>query len=137
MAVKLRLRRMGRKKAPVYKLVAADSRAKRDGRFIEAIGQFNPLGDKPSFTYKEDRVQYWLDNGAQPTDTVRNLLSKEGILMKRLLVKRVGEEAAAAKMADWKAKAEGKKAAKAAPVKKAAPKKAETTEEPAAPAENA
>lgn len=128
---------MGRKKAPVYKLVAADSRAKRDGRFIEAIGLFNPLGDKPLFTYKEDRVQYWLDNGAEPTDTVRNLLSKEGILMKRLLVKRVGEEAAAAKMADWKAKAEGKKAAKAAPAKKAAPKKAEPAEEPAAPAENA
>lgn len=126
MAVKLRLKRMGRKKSPVYKLIAADSRAKRDGRFIESVGMYSPLAGTDNFTYNEERVMYWMSVGAQPTDTVRNLLSKSGLLMKHLLVKRVGEEAAAEKMTKWhEAKA-------AAPVvKKKVAKKAEKTGEEA------
>ena len=76
MAVKLRLKRMGAKKAPFYRIVAADSRFPRDGRSIETIGYYNP-------TTNADLAMKWLRNGAQPSDTVRNLLSGEG-LMKRL-----------------------------------------------------
>ena len=76
MAVKLRLKRMGSKKKPFYRIVAADSRSPRDGRFIEVVGTYNPIME-PAEANK------WLDNGAQPTDTVRDLLKKQGILAKR------------------------------------------------------
>ena len=72
---------MGKKKQPVYKLVAADSRSPRDGKFIEAIGLYNPLTHPSTLEINEDRALYWLNNGAQPTDTVRNLLSQKGIEM--------------------------------------------------------
>ncbi len=85
MAVKLRLRRLGKKKQPVYKVVAADSRSPRDGKFIEAIGLYNPLTHPAALEIKEDRALYWLNNGAQPTDTVRNLLSQKGILLEKHL----------------------------------------------------
>jgi small subunit ribosomal protein S16 len=85
LAVKLRLRRLGKKKQPVYKIVAADSRSPRDGKFIEAIGLYNPLTHPSTLEIKEDRALYWLDNGAQPTDTVRNLLSQKGILLEKHL----------------------------------------------------
>lgn len=85
MAVKLRLRRLGKKKQPVYKIVAADSRSPRDGKFIEAIGLYNPLTHPAALEIKEDRALYWLTNGAQPTDTVRNLLSQKGILLEKHL----------------------------------------------------
>jgi len=75
LAVKLRLRKMGKKKQPVYKVVAADSRSPRDGKFIEAIGLYNPKTDPATINIKEDRALYWLIVGAQPTDTVKNLLS--------------------------------------------------------------
>ena len=82
MAVKLRLKRMGAKKAPFYRIVAADSRSPRDGRFIETIGTYNPL-TKPSETkIDEELAMKWLRNGATPTDTVRNLFSKAGIMKK-------------------------------------------------------
>ncbi|MGE5400860.1 MAG: 30S ribosomal protein S16 [Ignavibacteriales bacterium] len=87
MAVKLRLRRMGKKKQPIYKIVAADSRAPRDGKFLEAIGLYNPLTNPATIDIKEERALYWLGVGAQPTDTVKNLLSKSGILLKRELTK--------------------------------------------------
>ena len=77
MAVKLRLRRMGKKKQPIYKVVAADERSPRDGRFIEAIGLYNPITDPATIDIQEDRALYWLGVGAQPTDTVKNLLSKK------------------------------------------------------------
>lgn len=80
MAVKLRLRRMGSKKNPFYRIVAADSRAPRDGRFIEIIGNYNPL--TTAVEIDEDLAMKWLHVGAQPSDTVRTLLSEEG-LMKR------------------------------------------------------
>lgn len=86
--VKLRLRRVGRKKLALYKIVAADSRAPRDGRFIESVGTYNPNLNPAQVEVKEDRIFYWLKSGAQPTFTVRNLLSRKGILMKLNLIKR-------------------------------------------------
>ncbi|MCL5031541.1 MAG: 30S ribosomal protein S16 [Bacteroidetes bacterium] len=85
MAVKLRLRRIGKKKQPIYKVVAADSRSPRDGKFLEAIGLYNPLTDPSTIEIKEDRAMYWLNVGAQPTDTVKSLLSQKGIILKREL----------------------------------------------------
>ena len=82
MAVKIRLKRMGSKKSPFYRVVVADSRSPRDGRFIETVGTYNPLVAENQVTLKEDRVLAWLENGAQPSDTVRNILSKEGVLKK-------------------------------------------------------
>ncbi|MEO6695526.1 MAG: 30S ribosomal protein S16 [Ignavibacteria bacterium] len=86
--VKLRLRRMGKTHYPVYKIVAADSRFPRDGRFIEAVGTYNPNIDPMQVTLKESRVMYWLNVGAQPTDTVRNLLKSEGLMLKFHLEKK-------------------------------------------------
>ena len=74
--VKIRLRRMGAKKAPYYRIVVADSRSPRDGRFIEEVGVYDPMADSNKLTVKMDRVEYWIANGAQPTDTVRGLLKK-------------------------------------------------------------
>lgn len=82
MAVKLRLKRMGAKQKPFYRIVAADSRSPRDGRFIETVGTYNPIKQPAEVTVKEDRIMYWLGNGAIPTDTVRSLLSKQGIMKK-------------------------------------------------------
>ena len=82
MAVKLRLLRIGAKKAPFYRIVAADSRAPRDGRFIELLGTYDPRTNPAKVTIKEEEVLKWLNNGAQPSDTVKNLLSKEGIIKK-------------------------------------------------------
>ena len=78
MPIKIRLRRMGRKKQPHYRIVVADSEAPRDGRFLETVGTYNPLHDPAEIAVKQERVQYWLDQGATPTDTVRSLLKKEG-----------------------------------------------------------
>jgi len=83
MAVKIRLRRAGRKKAPTYRIVVADSRSPRDGKFIEIIGQYAPRTGDQALNLKSERVNYWLDNGAQPTDTVRSLLRKAGVLKQR------------------------------------------------------
>ncbi len=80
MAVKIRLRRMGAKKAPFYRIVVADSRYPRDGRFIEEIGYYNPLTDPAEVKVDAEKVQKWIGNGAQPTDTVKSLLKKNGIL---------------------------------------------------------
>lgn len=82
MAVKLRLKRMGAKRAPYYRIVAADSRSPRDGRFIETVGTYNPVAKGEQVTLKEEEVLKWLSNGAQPTDTVRDILSKAGIMKK-------------------------------------------------------
>lgn len=82
MAVKIRLTRMGSKKKPFYRINVADSRAPRDGRFIETVGTYNPLVTGNQVTLKEDRILEWLGNGAQPSDTVRNILSKAGIMQK-------------------------------------------------------
>lgn len=80
MAVKIRLRRMGAKKAPFYRVVVADSRSPRDGRFIEEIGYYNPTKDPAEVKIDADKAKAWIGNGAQPTDTVKALLKKEGVL---------------------------------------------------------
>ena len=74
--VKIRLRRVGAKKAPFYRIVVADSRVSRDGRFIEEIGTYDPALESDKLTVDMERVKYWIANGAQPTDTVRGLLKK-------------------------------------------------------------
>ena len=80
MAVKIRLRRMGAKKAPFYRIVVADSRYPRDGRFIEEIGTYDPMKNPSAVTIDSDKAKAWISNGAQPTDTVKVLFKKEGIL---------------------------------------------------------
>ena len=128
MAVKLRLRRMGKKKQPIYKVVAADSRSPRDGKFLEAIGIYNPLTNPHTLELKEDRVNYWLDNGAQPTDTVKSLFRQKGItLRKELARKGMSEDKINAELESWKKlkeagslkKAEKKKSKKISEAKQA------------------
>jgi small subunit ribosomal protein S16 len=80
--VKIRLRRMGRRNRPFYRVVATDSRSPRDGKFIEVIGHYNPLTDPATVTIDEEKALKWLRCGAQPTDTVRSLLRKLGIMDK-------------------------------------------------------
>lgn len=80
MAVKIRLRRMGAKKAPFYRVVVADSRFPRDGRFIEEIGTYNTMVDPAEIHIDAEKAKKWIANGAQPTDTVKDILKKEGIL---------------------------------------------------------
>ncbi len=82
MAVKIRLTRIGRHKDPIYRIVVADSRFARDGRYIEQVGYFNPnaTGKAPSLTIEREKVLKWLNNGAIPSDTVRSILSHEGII---------------------------------------------------------
>ena len=82
MAVKIRLKRMGRKKAPFYRIVVADSRSPRDGRDIDQIGTYNPLTTPAEIKIDEEDALNWLSKGAQPTDTVKNLFSKAGIMEK-------------------------------------------------------
>lgn len=80
MAVKIRLRRMGAKKQPFYRIVVADSRYPRDGRFIEEIGYYNPLTEPADVKVDAEKVEKWLKNGAQPTDTVKALFKKNNII---------------------------------------------------------
>ena len=78
--VKIRLKRMGMKKKPFYRVVVADERASRDGRFIDEIGYYNPVSEPVELKIDEERAKYWIGTGAQPTDTVRGLLKKGGVL---------------------------------------------------------
>ena len=80
MAVKLRLKRMGAKQKPFYRIVAADSRSPRDGRFIEIVGTYNPVSNPAEVKIDKEVALKWLNNGAEPTDTVKAILKKEGIL---------------------------------------------------------
>jgi small subunit ribosomal protein S16 len=80
MAVKIRLRRMGAKKAPFYRVIVADERSPRDGRFIEEIGYYNPLTSPAEIKIDSEKAQRWIANGAQPTETVRTLLKKSEII---------------------------------------------------------
>ncbi|WP_078413334.1 30S ribosomal protein S16 [Priestia abyssalis] len=82
MAVKIRLKRMGAKKSPFYRIVVADSRSPRDGRFIETVGTYNPVAQPAEVKIDEELALKWLQNGAKPSDTVRNLFSKNGIMEK-------------------------------------------------------
>ena len=96
MAVKIRLRRVGRKKAPVYRIVIADSKSPRDGKFIEIIGQYAPRQTENSLKVLADRANYWLDVGAQPTDTVRSLLRRAGVMKARHEARGAAKRSAAA-----------------------------------------
>lgn len=80
MAVKIRLKRMGAKRAPFYRVVVADSRFPRDGRFIEQVGTYNPMTDPASCEFDAEKIQKWIGNGAQPTDTVKRLLKEKDII---------------------------------------------------------
>ena len=80
MAVKMRLRRMGAKKAPFYRVVVADERSPRDGKFIDEIGYYNPLTEPAEIKINAEKAEAWLKNGAQPTETVKSLLKKSGIV---------------------------------------------------------
>ena len=82
MAVKLRLKRMGSKQKPFYRIVAADARSPRDGRFIETVGTYDPIKGADKITIDEEKALSWLKNGAQPTDTVKNILSRAGVMAK-------------------------------------------------------
>lgn len=82
MAVKIRMRRMGAKRKPFYRIVIADSRAPRDGRFIEEVGYYNPVSTPKELKLEEDKILDWLEKGAQPSDTVRSFLSNAGIMKK-------------------------------------------------------
>jgi len=79
MAVKIRLARHGAKKRPFYRIVVADGESPRDGKFLEMVGTYNPLLDPAEIRVKTDRIKYWLDQGARPTDTVKSILKKEGV----------------------------------------------------------
>ena len=80
--VRIRLARHGAKKRPFYRIIAADRECRRDGRFIEIIGTYNPLTEPAEVSFKEERVKHWIDQGAIPTNTVKNLLKKEGFFAK-------------------------------------------------------
>lgn len=82
MSVKIRLKRMGSKKRPFYRVVVADSSSPRDGRFIAQVGTYNPLTEPASVKLEEEEILNWLNNGAQPSDTVKNIFSKAGIMKK-------------------------------------------------------
>ncbi|MBN2542484.1 30S ribosomal protein S16 [bacterium] len=86
MAVKIRLRRGGKKKQPSYRIIATDSRSPRDGRFLEVVGHYDPKLSPPQIDFDENRIRYWLERGATPTDTVKSLLIKKGY--KDLLVQK-------------------------------------------------
>jgi small subunit ribosomal protein S16 len=106
---------MGKKRQPIYKVVAADERSPRDGKFIEAIGLYNPITDPATIDIKDDRALYWLGVGAQPTTTVKGLLSKKGILYRRELLKSgLSEEEVTLKLEEWAKNKEAKNASKVA-----------------------
>lgn len=140
MAVRLRLRRLGKKKMPMYHVVAADSRAARDGKFIESVGRYEPLQHPVRITLNEARVMYWLKAGARPTDTVRSLFQRTGLWLKWSLTQRGKDAAAIAEaMEKWQmmqaekqAREDARKARRATSRKKTA-----KGSEPAAPAEAA
>ena len=113
MAVKLRLKRMGSKQKPFYRIVAADARSPRDGRFIETIGTYDPIKGSDKVTIDEAKALQWLANGAQPTDTVKNILSKTGVMTKFATTK-------------VKSEPKAKKTVKKETVKAAEPKKTTT-----------
>jgi small subunit ribosomal protein S16 len=134
--VKLRLRRIGKKKKPIYKIVAADSRTSRSGRFIESVGQYNPLLNPIGIEINETLLFKWLKRGAEPTDTVRSLLKRKGLWFKwRLVKKGVDEPTMIAELEKWQSLQAEKlirETAKKARRKEALKKKRKATETPAA-----
>jgi len=105
--VRIRLRRTGRKKAPFYRIVVADSKSPRDGSFIEIIGQYAPRQGNTAIALDAARVNYWLDNGASPSDTVRSLLRRAGVLTARHQTRLAGKLKASAIPVSTDASSEG------------------------------
>lgn len=102
--IKIRLQRKGRIRRPIYHIVVADSRSPRDGRIIEQVGRYDGVTEKKETILNEDRIMYWLDTGAQPTDSVRKILRQEGVLYKRhLMMWGKSEEEIEAALTEWKA----------------------------------
>lgn len=102
MAVRIRLRRMGKKKMPLYHIVAADSRSARTGKFLEVVGRYEPMQNPALITTKEQRLFYWLKHGALPTDTVKSLLRRNGSWIKWSLTRKGADEGTIAKeMEKW------------------------------------
>lgn len=145
--VRLRLRREGKKKHPIYKVVAADMRSPRNGRFIEAVGHYDPHAIPAKILVKEDRVEYWLKKGAQPSDTVRSLLRRTGFWLRWTLIRQGKDETVVKAVTErWqmqqvdRPKRESDRRARRAERKKKKPKNAEkkeaaaTPEQPAPPA---
>ena len=119
MAVKIRLKRMGRKKRPFYRLVAIDSRKRRDGLEIERLGWYNPVQDDLSCNMKEDRILYWLGEGAQPSDTVSGLFKRTGLSYKWDLLKRgIKEDKIEELLSEWAERQKAKEELKAEKKKK-------------------
>jgi small subunit ribosomal protein S16 len=123
---------MGKKKQPIYKVVAADARSPRDGKFLEAVGIYNPLTNPHTIDLKEDRINYWLDNGAQPTDTVKSLFNQTGINLKRDIAKRkLPAEKAEALLKNWQDSKDASAQKKSVKKKKKADTQEVKTEQPA------
>ena len=123
---------MGRKQRPVYDIVASDSRTPRDGRFIEKLGQYNPMVVANQVTLQRDRVLYWLQTGAQPTDTVRSLLSREGMLLElHLNRKGKNQEEIAQQVENHLARKQNREASDLAAIQAAAEKRRREEEEAA------
>ena len=113
MATRIRLARRGRRNRPFYHIVVADSKAPRDGRFVEKLGYYNPLASPSSVKIDFDRALYWVQTGAQPSNTVRNILSREGVLLRKHLLKGVqkgaiSQEEADRRFQEWKDEKEQK-----------------------------
>ncbi len=123
MAVKLRLKRMGSKQKPFYRIVAADSRFPRDGRFIETVGTYNPIKGEDVVEINEEKILNWLKNGAQPTDTVRNILSRTGVMSKYAASKSPKAKAEKKSAPKAEVKEENKTAKKTTTTKKTTTKK--------------
>lgn len=135
--VKLRLRRRGRKRLPIYDIVAADSRSPRDGRIIERIGQYSPTVSSGATMLDRERAAHWIRTGAQPTDTVRDILSREGLLLEVYMERKgASAEEISTAVESHLLKAKSREARKETATKEAAPAAAEVAEEaPAAEAE--
>lgn len=141
--VKLRLRRAGKKKQPFYKVVATDIRSPRDGRYLEAVGSYDPRMHPPELKFKEERVFHWLRKGAQPTDTVRSLFRRSGLWLRWTLTKRGVDEAKMQGILErWQMAQQDRarrdsdrKARRTERKKKAAASEAKKVETPAAPAQ--
>lgn len=127
MAVRIRLRRMGAKKRPFYRIVVANSRSPRDGRFIESLGQYDPLEKPASVKVDEERIYYWLKNGALPTETVNSLLNKTGLLRKWAALKK-GADVSGMEISNFIPERRKRKKKKAKEVKETESQKAQPTE---------
>ena len=134
--VKLRLRRIGKKKQPLYKIVATDSRASREGKIIESVGTYDPRSNPAIVNVNEPRLFTWLKNGAQPSDTLRSLLRRKGVWLKWSLVKKGADEPTVAReLEKWQLLQEAKlmRESEKKARRKAARKKKAATEKEAAP----